>query len=692
MEENNISELQKIKKRIEELKIIVTNANKAYYIDSSPIMSDKEFDKYFDELVELEKKYPQYKDANSPTVRVGSDIIQELPERKHSIPVLSLDKCYSVSEIYNWITKTENKLNSKIQIIVEPKIDGAGIVLYYKDGEIDMALTRGNGFIGNDVTENIKTIKTIPLHIDYMGNLAVRGEVYIPKNEFEVFNKKYANSTYSNPRNLASGTMRRQKSSESAKFPLSAFFYEAYLIDGTNFDSHYENLLFLKENNFPINDYIGFFGDKINITKNLFKKLSTGSITDLGHYISKMNNLRESLEYEIDGLVLKINDLASREELGFTQHHPRWAIAYKFVAPSAITKVVSISVQVGRAGRITPVANLKPVTLSGSVISRATLHNQDYIDALEVNVGDTVTISKRGDVIPAVEEVIEKGEYATPYKISFVCPSCHKTLTKQGAHLFCKNPKCKDRILSGLQYFVGKNQMNIEHLGEKTLEFLFHNGFVTSIPEIYEYDYTKLINQEGFKDKKIDNLIHSIENSKNNDFVTVLTSLGFSDMGPRVARLLVTNFKTIDNIINLSKNNEIEKFTQIEGIGEKIANSIIKHFTTIENIKLINKLKDKDIGLNFEYKPNQIEVGKQFFKDTKWLITGSFKNFKPREKAIELIIKYGGQEVKSVSSRTTYLLCGEKPGSKLEKSKKLGIKILDEEEFIAILRENGVSV
>lgn len=676
-----------IEKEILELREKIEKADYAYYVKSSPIMSDTEYDKFLNRLIELENKYPQYKSPYSPTQRIGSDIDNTLPEREHSIPVLSLDKCYSIQSLFDWYNRNLEKLSRDIELIIEPKIDGAGVVLYYNDGVLQYALTRGNGYSGNDITENIKTIRSVPLKIEYKGSLAVRGEVYINKEDFKEFNEKYADSIYSNPRNLASGAIRRQKSKESALFPLNIFCYEGYF-KNESIDTHLEIIIKLNELNFPINQNIGYFSNNIKYKSLPFINYTIGEIKDIKNFIENFSQKRNSLKYEIDGLVIKINDLESRKNLGETSHHPRWAIAYKFDAPLAETIVLSIEVQIGRAGRVTPVANLKPVELAGSTISRATLHNMEYINALGINVGDTVTISKRGDVIPAVEEVIEKGDNPHSFRFPENCPECGKKLIKDGAHHFCINDECPARLLGTLQYFVGRGQMDIETLGDKTLEFLFNKGFVRYIYDIYEFDYNKLLNFEGFKEKKVENIIKSIEESKKKNFKTVLYSLGLKDIGPKVAEILAMNFKNIDNIIKICSERDIfgnpnkEKFSSIYGIGDKIAESIIETFSNPKIINLIERLKKNGLSFEYEEKSNN-DI--QFLKGTKWVITGSFNNFKPREKAIDLIKYFGGEVVDTLSSKVNFLLKGESPGSKLDKAQGLGIKIIDEEQFIKII-------
>ncbi len=548
---------------------------------------------------------------------------------------------------------------------------------------MDRALTRGNGYIGNDITENIKTIGSVPLFIEEKSDVTVRGEVFISKNDFKKFNDKFADGKYSNPRNLASGAVRRQKSKEAALFPLDVFIYEGSY-DNLKFKNHLDVLINLKKLGFPLNDNLGYFSDRNNYHEVLpFKKIKIGSINDIPEYINEISNKRENFQYEIDGLVIKINELDSREILGLTQHHPRWAIAYKFEAPLTDTKVVSIDIQIGRGGRVTPVANLIPVKLSGSIISRATLHNQEYINSLGVNEGDIVTVSKRGDVIPAVEEVIEKYNNISPYEISSNCPGCNSKLIEDGAHLFCPNDECPNRLLETLKYFVSRGQMDIETLGGKTIEFLFNSKFIKTIPDIYTFNYDKLLEYEGFKEKKVNNIKNAIEKSKHKKFHIVLSSLGLKDIGDRAANLLAKKYKNIDRIIEIARNRKINNLIEIEGVGERIAESIINHFNNKKVLNMIEKLKA--IGLNFKSEKNE-DNNKEFLTGTKWVITGSFQNFKPREKAGELIKEYGGEIIGSISSKTSYLLCGESPGSKLDKAVEIGVKIINEFEFLKIIQ------
>ena len=683
-----------VKEEIIALRQQIALAQRAYYVDSNPIMSDVEFDVLFDKLSKLESEHPEFYDANSPTAKIGSDIDNELPEREHSVPVLSLDKCYSAEDMLGWIKRTQDKFPSQIELSIEPKIDGSGVVLYYDNGELQYALTRGNGYIGNDITANVKTIRNIPLKISYTGKVAVRGEIYITTKDFEEYNKNYGDNRYANPRNLASGCSRRLKSSEVAECPLRIFVYECFP-ENQIFSSHLENMIFMKENGLPVNSYFGFFTSQ-NINEELRDKINRafpdstiGNLQNAVEYLLKFSQIRKTLDYDIDGLVIKVNDIALREKLGMTEHHPRWAIAYKFDAPTAQTILKGVTFQVGRGGRITPVALLQPVELAGSVISRATLHNEDYIQMLGINIGDTVNISKRGDVIPAVEEVVEKGENIEPLSFPEKCPSCASILVKDGAHHFCANSECPKKMLGRLQYFAGRSQMNIESLGDKTLEFLFENKMIIQISDIYTFDFWKLLGTEGYGEKKIRNIFQSVEESKKNPFSVVLVSLGLKDIGGKAAEILVNNFHSVDKIIEAAQKKNLQFFTDIDGFGETLAQSVIDSFNDeklLEQIKIL-----KNVGLKFAEDEKNEQETNLFLSGTRWVVTGSFATFKPREKAAELIKKYGGEVLSSVSGKTTHLLCGEEAGSKLEKARSVGANIVDEQTFIKMIEENTAS-
>jgi DNA ligase (NAD+) len=680
-----------IRERIERLSRDLLRHQYLYYVKTEPEISDQEYDRMFDELVELERKYPNYALGNSPTKRIGSDLDNTFPERAHEIPVLSLDKEYTIEGLMKWVGKFESPGGKNLSFVVEEKIDGASIVLYYKNGLLSSALTRGNGILGNDVIENIRTIYQVPLIIDQPIDLAVRGEIFINRLDFQKYNMEFDNR-YSNPRNLAAGSLRNTKSTIVSKIPLNVFVYEGYFNKQEARDislrEHMEILLQMKSLGFPVNHKIGFFSphqDRFSFYKSHFPEMVTGNISDMGDYVREQADNRKYSDYEIDGLVVKINEISLRDELGYTSHHPRWAIAFKFDSPVGHTVLNDILIQVGRNGRVTPVAVLNPVSLGGSMVSRATLHNQEYIEMLELGIGDTVRISRRGDVIPAVEEVIEKNiQNPSIYKLVESCPFCHVKLIKIGSHHFCPNRDCPERIKRSIIYFAAKDQMDIEHLGEKTIEFLFERGFITGIPDIYALDYHVLLSEDGYKEKKIENIIKSIESSKKKPFKKVLTSLGFEGLGwSTVSELIDHGYRSVDKIIETASRCEPEKFSNIPGFGDITANLVIQHFTDKKNLEMIRALKEA--GLNFSESENREKADSPIFDHQIWVITGSFQHFVPRSKAAEEIEKRGGKISHSVSANTTHLLCGSVPGSKLERARELNVRIVDETEFLEMI-------
>ncbi|MCP5052731.1 MAG: DNA ligase (NAD(+)) LigA, partial [bacterium] len=518
----------------------------------------------------------------------------------------------------------------------------------------------------------------------------VRGEIFIKKSDFETYNKTFDNK-YSNPRNLAAGSLRNIKSSIVAKIPLNIFAYEGFF-EKTGTNDHILTLSTLKQQGFHINNNMGFFStnkEKQAIVREALPQITIGDVDQLAAYVKEQMSRRDQLDHEIDGLVIKVNELDVRETLGYTSHHPRWALAFKFDAPKAHTRLLDVHIQVGRNGRVTAVGILKPVKIAGSTVSRATLHNQEYIEMLELGIGDEVSISKRGDIIPAVEEVLEKNpDNPTVFKYPHSCPFCDTTLEKDGAHHFCKNLVCPERQRRAIMYFVAKKQMDIDTLGEKTIAFLFDKGFVKDIPDHYTFDYDKLLGQEGFKEKKIGNIKKSIEISKTRPFRKVLTALGYDGLGTVAVKDLIMNgFNTIDKIIEVASRENVEDFSVIEGFGEIMGRLVIKHFTNPKNLELIKQLKT--VGLNFEEdlpEPGETDGQPLPFDGQTWVITGTFENFTPRSKAAEEIEKRGGKVGSSVSAKTTYLLAGAAAGSKLAKAKKLNVTIVEEAEFLGMLK------
>ena len=656
-----------------------------YYVLNKPSISDREYDSLFDRLQFLENKYPQYANENSPLKRVGSDLTSELPDVKHTIPVLSLDKVYNIPDLLKWIEKLKKLSSSTPALIIEEKIDGISIVLYYKDGILERAVTRGNGETGNDVTANVKTIGAVPLKLAKKVTVAVRGEIYLPVGMFMEINQSLDNK-FANPRNLAAGTIRRIKSSEVHKVPLSIFVYEGFF-ENIDIPTHYEILKKLSDLGFRLNKNVMAFTDDSNISAdyNSCSFIPVAKITDIASYITKEINERKNLDYEIDGLVIKIDNISDREKYGYTGHHPKWAIAYKFESSEAESFVKSIDIQIGRTGRATPVAKIEPVEISGSVVSNVTLHNQDYIDFLALSIGDKVTVSRRGDVIPAIENVVEKGVHGSPvWKMAAKCPFCESTLISDGAHLFCKNDLCPERIKGQINFFASKDQMNIENLGFETVELLVREKIITNVYELYEKDLSILENYEGYAQKKTELIKKGIEKSKEKPFRTVLSSLGIPDIGPKVSQLLIeAGINSIEAIYKVAENNDTEKLLGINGIGEKTTQSFIKYFNDTKIKETIERLRKAGLAMK-EDKVIPANIN-QIFKGQSWCVTGSFDNFKPRTIAEDEISKRGGEVVSQVSGKTTHLLCGQSPGSKYEKALQGKIEIITEQEFLDLL-------
>ena len=661
-----------------------------YYIEARPSVPDTEYDRAFDRLQLLEAENPELKLPESPTLRVGSDLSSELPEAAHTVPVLSLDKAYTTEDILSWAARTGASVDADLDLVVEEKIDGASIVLYYEEGLLVRGVTRGNGYAGNDVTANIRTIPSIPLRLPEDVTIAVRGEIYLPLKEFSRINSEQE-VPYANTRNLAAGTLRRKKSSEVAGVPLNIFIYEGFFPEGSfrNFSAHHELLEYLNALGFRVNRRLGIFGpaaDTVKTTGSL--KFSTGSLDALGEYINRMTAGRDGLDYEIDGLVIKVNELEPRERLGYTGHHPRWAIAYKFESPEAVSTVTSVDVQVGRTGRITPVARIEPVLIGGSTVSNVTLHNQQYIDLLELAVGDQVAVSKRGDVIPAVERVIEKaGDSAPVWRMPGECPSCGSPLIQRGAHLFCGNRNCPDQVRGRVNFFIAKDQMDIDNLGPETAAVLIDRGLIRGPEDLYSFDPQALQGLPGFGEKKIILLKKGIEESRKRPYIRVLAALGIPDLGQKAAELLIeAGFRDIDSLLAAADAGETERLAEIHGMGEKTAASILE---SLQNPEIRSQIRALQLaGLIFIAEFNDFSAAcPQIFSSQVWCVTGSFAAFKPRGLAMEEVKKRGGRAVGSITGSVTHLLAGEGAGSKLAKAEKLGIQIVLEKEFLTMLEE-----
>jgi DNA ligase (NAD+) len=684
-----------IKSEIDSLAASVERHQDLYYKKAMPEISDAEYDALFNRLLELESKYPRYARPDSPTRRVGSDLDNEFPEVSHPAPMLSLDKVYLRGELEEWIGKIERDSRDDPALVVEEKVDGSTIVLHYENGYLARAVTRGDGYTGNDITENVRTIRDIPLSLTQPVTSVFRGEIYIKIDDFNLLNKDQDN-IYANPRNFSAGCLRRKKSREVALVPLRSFVYEwvpqgVVLEDGANASLHLEVLHWMAQLGFSVWKEIGFFsrngGKKYEEIFKSHPGWFSGSLSDISDYIAVKMEKRESLGYEIDGLVVKVNDYSTRRQLGRTSHHPRWAIAFKFEAPQAVSRILSIETQVGRTGRITPVARVEPVRISGSTVSNVTLHNQDYITSLDIAVGDMVSVSRRGDVIPAVEEVIEKNEEGNKsYLIAENCPSCGTAVVADGAHIFCPNIDCPARVFGRISFFTSRGQMDMENLGSETVKRLIDLGLIDDVPDLYFFDPDALLGVEGFAEKKIQLIKEGIKKSKEKPYPVVLTSLGLDDIGPKVVELLIdSGYRSIDSLIEAARKKNPDIFTSIHGIGPKTAVKIINQLNDPFVLNMIDKLKAA--GLNFIARSGSGDALPQIFSGETWCVTGSFEKFKPRELAMEEVKKRGGKVTSNVTGKTTHLLAGKNPGSKLDKAVEFGAEVVSEGDFLKRLEK-----
>ncbi len=657
-----------VDQKINELREKIREYDYYYYVLAESKVSDYEYDKLLKELESLEQKYPEYITPDSPTQRVGSDLTKEFLPVKHQIPMLSLANSYNSEDLLDFDKRIKNLLNitENIEYVTELKIDGVSISLLYEDSKLKRAATRGDGFTGEDVTNNIKTIRSIPLSVktDTPISFEVRGEVFMEIEQFNKLNNQRKNEglkLFANPRNSTAGTLKLQDPKIVNARPLDVFTYYLYS-EQIRFETHLENLGFLKK--------LGF---KVNTNFRLCK-----NINEVLNYCSYWEEKRNELPYEIDGVVIKVNNIKFQNELGNVAKSPRWAIAFKFKAQQITTKLNKITWQVGRTGAVTPVAELEPVFLAGSTISRATLHNKDEIKRKDIREGDIVVIEKGGDVIPKVVKVVleKRSQDSKEVIIPTTCPVCGEKLfqPEDEVAIYCTNNLCPAQIKGRIEHFASRGAMDIEGLGESLVSLFVDLGLLKSITDIYELKNKrdKLIDIERLGEKSVDNLLEAIEKSKQQPFERVLFALGIRYVGTGVAKKLVKELKNIDKIITSSK----EKIEEIPEIGPSIAQSLKDYFSKSENLEIIEKLKIA--GLKFEIEEN--ENADNSLSNTTFVLTGTLDNYS-REEAKAEIEKRGGKVSSSVSKKTTYVLAGEKPGSKIDKAKKLNVKIINETEF-----------
>lgn len=660
-----------VKEQIERLRIELNQHNYNYYVLSSPTISDFEFDQKLKELQQLEERYPEFNDPNSPTQRVGSDLKNEFKQVFHKYPMLSLGNTYSEGEVLDFYERTRKALNEDFEIVCELKYDGTSISLTYKEGKLVQAVTRGDGEKGDDVTENVKTIRSVPLVLqgDYPAEFEIRGEILMPWEVFERLNSerdKQGEPLFANPRNAASGTIKLQNSNEVAKRSLDAYLY--YML-GENLpdDKHVNNLQQAKSWGFKISD----------------ATRCCKSIDEVFSFIKYWDVERKNLPVATDGIVLKVNSLSQQKKLGYTAKSPRWAIAYKFQAERECTRLNSVSFQVGRTGAVTPVANLDPVQLSGTVVKRASLHNADIIKGLDLHIGDMVYVEKGGEIIPKIVDVnreLRNELLGEPVNFIDKCPECGTPLERipgEAAH-YCPNEEfCPPQIKGKIEHFVSRKAMNI-NVGSESIELLFGLNLLKDSADLYKLKISDLQNLERWGEKSASNLINSINDSKNVPFSRVLFALGIRYVGETVAKKLAAAMSSIEEIETAS----FEQLTAIDEIGETIANSIIAYFGKDSNRLLVCKLKEA--GLQFESEKNNT-VASNKLEGLSFVISGTFSNHS-RDELKSLIEQNGGKNVGSISSKTNYVLAGENMGpAKLDKAKKLGIKIISEDEFIAMI-------
>ena len=646
--------------RMNEIIEILNKANYEYYVLDNPSITDQEYDRYMQELIKIESNHPEWSRDDSPTKRVGGEVISEFKKIVHEKPMLSLSNVFNEDEIRLFDERIKKEV--KPNYVCELKIDGLSVSLLYKKGKLVRGATRGDGVTGEDITHNVRTIKSIPLVINKPIDIEVRGEIYMSKKSFNNLNKKRAMNNeelLANPRNAAAGSVRQLDSKIAASRNLDCFIYHLPNPSDYGIKTHYEALKFMKDLGFIVNPNIELVDNIDGVLK----------------YIDKWTSNREKLPYEIDGIVIKTNDFKQQELLGFTSKYPKWATAYKFPALEVLTKLKDIKFTVGRTGQVTPNAVLEPVRLMGSIISRATLHNEDYVLAKHIKIGDVVSIRKAGDVIPEVVEVKKDRRNGTEIEFKMIhnCPICNSELVKKDSSYYCINDKCDKIKIENLIHFVSRDAMYIEGFGDNIVEDFYNMGYLKNVVDFYELKQYKeeLMELEGFGNKSINNLLSNIEKSKNNSLERLLFGLGIRYVGSKTAKILAKNYLNIDNLIQASYDDLIK----VKDIGEVIAKSVVEYFQS--NRQLIEELKKHNINMSYLGKTNVNEnfAGKTF------VLTGTLSSI-TRNEAKEKIEELGGNVSGSVSKKTDYVVVGENPGSKYENALKLGIEILTESEFL----------
>lgn len=661
--------MKQVQEEISKLVSLLNKYSYDYYVEDNPQISDTEYDTLYKQLEKLEENHPEYILENSPTQRVGDRVLDEFEKITHKVPMLSLSNTFSTEDLRDFDARISKLVpGQNVEYICELKIDGLAISIKYKNGKLVSAATRGDGSVGEDVTENIKTIFSIPKVLKNNRSFEVRGEVYLPRKSFELLNTERENNNevlFANPRNAAAGSLRQLDSKITAKRRLSAFIYS--IVGDDSIVSQENALNIAKEYNLPVNP-------NFKLCKN---------IDEVIEYINYWTDHKKDLPYDIDGIVIKVNSYDTQEEVGYTQKSPRWATAYKFPEEELATKLLDVELSVGRTGIITPVAILDPIVISGSTVSKASLHNKDIIEELDIHIDDMVVVKKAGEIIPKVVRVVRelRTEGSTKYTMPNTCPSCgQQTYTKENDPFTrCKNPDCPDQNIRRIIHFASRDALNIEGLGDKVVTTLYEKGIIAHTIDLFSLEREKLISLDRMGEKSVDNLLNAIENSKQNSLDKVIFALGILNVGKKAGKILAEKYLNLTNLMNAT----LDELVNLDDVGQITAESILDYLSDENNIKFINDLIK--VGMNPQYEVQEVNTDNIFAGKTV-VLTGKLVEL-TRNEAKEYLEKYGAKVTGSVTSKTDLVIAGEKAGSKLAKAEQLGIRVINEEEFANMVRE-----
>ena len=661
--------MKQVQEEISKLVSLLNKYSYDYYVEDNPQISDTEYDTLYKQLEKLEENHPEYILENSPTQRVGDRVLDEFEKITHKVPMLSLSNTFSTEDLRDFDARVSKLVpGHNVEYICELKIDGLAISIKYENGRLVSAATRGDGSVGEDVTENIKTIFSIPKVLKDNRTFEVRGEVYLPRKSFELLNSERESNNevlFANPRNAAAGSLRQLDSKITAKRRLSAFIYS--IVGDDSIVSQENALNTAKEYNLPVNP-------NFKLCKN---------IDEVIDYINYWTEHKKNLPYDIDGIVIKVNSYSTQEEVGYTQKSPRWATAYKFPEEELATKLLDVELSVGRTGIITPVAILDPIVISGSTVSKASLHNKDIIEELDIHIGDMVVVKKAGEIIPKVVRVVRelRTEGSTKYTMPNTCPSCgQQTYTKENDPFTrCKNPDCPDQNIRRIIHFASRDALNIEGLGDKVVTTLYEKGIIAHTIDLFSLEREKLISLDRMGEKSVDNLLNAIENSKQNSLDKVIFALGILNVGKKAGKILAEKYLNLTNLMNAT----LDELVNLDDVGQITAESILDYLSDENNIKFINDLIK--VGMNPQYEVQEVNTDNIFAGKTV-VLTGKLVEL-TRNEAKEYLEKYGAKVTGSVTSKTDLVIAGEKAGSKLAKAEQLGIRVINEEEFANMVRE-----